>query len=188
MPESTLFLASALALALTGCATDREPPAPKPAPTPPVAAQPDRRPVQPIPTYAVLPDPQLTPGAVLAVTKEQVCAPGYAAVVAKLKKEVARSKAEVYQRYGIKSHGWGEYQINALVPLELGGSAEITNLFPLAYGGQPWNAMLKDRLDDLLVKQVCSGEVKLDVAQAEEGNDWTKAYTRQFGKPFSYQP
>jgi hypothetical protein len=39
-------------------------------------------------------------------------------------------KREVYREYGITSHGPGDYEIDHLISLELGGSNSIKNLWP----------------------------------------------------------
>src|SRR5947199_2489475 len=66
------------------------------------------------------PDPHLTPGASApGVTLEQVCRPGYARTARHVP---AAEKAEVFRRYGISSSPSGAYEVDHLIPLELGGS------------------------------------------------------------------
>jgi hypothetical protein len=36
-------------------------------------------------------------------------------------------KRGVYEEYGVKSHGSGVYEVDHLIPLELGGSNSIRN-------------------------------------------------------------
>src|SRR5271165_1678059 len=67
----------------------------------------------------ILPDPNLTPGSTFDVTAQDVCTPGYAK---KVRDVPAEMKREVYREYGIISHGPGDYEIDHLIPLELGGS------------------------------------------------------------------
>ncbi len=180
-PTSPIRIIAVVAgiLAGTACAQIHLPWShPKPKPKPPVVAP---APV-PIPAgaYRVLPDPKLTPGAVLPVTEKDVCQPGYAGKVRDVPYSV---KAAVYKRYGISHHGWGEYELDHLISLELGGSNAVENLWPQAFGGQPYNAIVKDRLERELHRRVCSGQMTLAGAQAQIRTDWTKAYDRIFGKP-----
>jgi 5-methylcytosine-specific restriction endonuclease McrA len=48
----------------------------------------------------------------------------------KVRNVPAEMKRQVYHEYGITSHGSGEYEIDHLIPLELGGSNSIKNLWP----------------------------------------------------------
>ena len=90
----------------------------------------------------LVPDPQQTPGATLEVTKDEVCVPGYAK---KIRHVPTAVKQQVYAAYGIESHAPGEYEVDHLISLELGGSNAITNLWPQSYQTQPWNAHVKDQ-------------------------------------------
>jgi hypothetical protein len=94
-----------------------------------------------------LPDPRLTPGAVLTTDAVAVCIPGYAHSVRNV--SVATKRA-VYAEYDIASHQPGEYEVDHLISLELGGSNDIANLWPESYLTQPWNAHAKDRIDNRL--------------------------------------
>ena len=60
-------------------------------------------------------------------TRRLICRTGYTALV----RDVAEStKNAVYREYGIRHHRPGQYEVDHLVPLELGGSSSIANLFP----------------------------------------------------------
>jgi len=76
-----------------------------------------------------LEDKACTPGDIMnpPVTSDQVCTPGYSSSV----RSVSTSeKDQVYAEYGIASHVTGEYEVDHLVSLELGGSNDISNLWP----------------------------------------------------------
>jgi hypothetical protein len=95
----------------------------------------------------ILPDPKLTPGAVLPVTKDDICVPGYTKKVRDVPQSV---KDQVYAEYGITSHQPRQYEIDHLISLELGGSNSIKNLWPESLRTKPWNAHVKDQLKNRL--------------------------------------
>jgi hypothetical protein len=70
---------------------------------------------------------RLTPGSVLTRRRAIVCAPGYASHVRSVS---AHRKDSVFVHYGILAGARRAYVIDHLIPLELGGSNLITNLFP----------------------------------------------------------
>jgi hypothetical protein len=123
----------------------------------------------------ILPDPNLTPGNTFDVTNQDVCASGYAR---KVRDVPAEMKRQVYQEYGITSHGNGDYEVDHLIPLELGGSNSIKNLWPESHRTAPWNAQVKDRLEDKLHELVCSGQLDLKTAQQAIASNWIEAYKK----------
>ena len=77
-----------------------------------------------------LPDKDCTPGAIFKeVTKDQICVPGYSQTVRNVPDS---EKKAVYREYGILSHTTGEYEVDHFISLELGGSNDISNLWPEA--------------------------------------------------------
>ena len=128
----------------------------------------------------LLPDRTLTPGDTLDVTKDDICVPGYTKKVRNVPKAV---KDQVYASYGIKSRSPGEYEVDHLISLELGGSNSIKNLWPESYKTTPWNAHVKDKLENRLHDDVCSGKTDLKTAQQQIATDWIGTYKRTFGNP-----
>ena len=117
----------------------------------------------------ILPDANMTPGDTFDITAQDICAHGYAR---KVRDVPAQMKREVYREYGIISHGPGDYEIDHLIPLELGGSNSIKNLWPESHRTSPWNAQVKDRLEDKLHEMVCSGQLDLKTAQKAIASNW----------------
>jgi hypothetical protein len=65
-----------------------------------------------------------------------------------------------------------DYVIDHFIPLELGGSNEISNLWPQSW---PWYDQ-KDAVESYLYFEVCSGRMTLPEAQAEIVEDWRALY------------
>ena len=123
--------------------------------------------------HARLPDRACTPGTVLpSATKEPVCKVGYTKRVRNVPERV---KNLVYQRYGITRHPRGTYEMDHLIPLELGGSNKQKNLFPQAAEPRP-GFHEKDLLENQLHASVCDGRMKLKTAQRLIATNWLKTY------------
>ncbi len=73
-----------------------------------------------------------------------------------------------------------DYEEDHLIPLELGGApADPRNLWPEKRRSVGrWTARKKDRLERVLNRMVCDGELPLGDAQAAIAEDWTGAYER----------
>lgn len=126
-----------------------------------------------------LPDAACSPGAVFpTATREQICVSGYARSV----RDVPEAeKQQVYAEYGITSRKPGQYEVDHLVSLELGGSNEIANLWPEAAEPRP-GFHEKDRYENYLHDQVCAGRIDLREAQRRIAQDWLR-YWQEAGSP-----
>lgn len=74
-------------------------------------------------------------------------------------------------------------EIDHLISRELGGADVVDNLWPQAYGSSPWNAVLKDKLENRLHKEICTNNISLSKARNMLTNDWRKAYIKYYGSP-----
>jgi hypothetical protein len=120
-----------------------------------------------------LPDAACTPGAIFPdATLDLICTPGYTKGVRLVPDQ---EKNEVYAEYGIVSRAPGEYEVDHLISLELGGSNDIANLWPELASPQP-GFHQKDQLENALHKEVCSGATPLRQAQLEIAADWLALY------------
>jgi len=136
-----------------------------------------------------VPDLTITPGVVAITDMETVCNTSWG----KDKRHVtAAMKRQVFAAYGLKGntdkactrdkHG-RRCEIDHLISRELGGADEVDNLWPQPYGSKPWNAVMKDRVENRLHRDVCSGVISLAHAQNEIRLDWRIPYRRYFGEP-----
>ncbi len=127
-----------------------------------------------------LPDSACTPGAIFSdATTSQICTSGYASSVRNVP---TSEKDQVYAEYGIASHYSGEYEVDHLVSLELGGSNDIANLWPEAASPTP-GFHQKDQAENYLHDQVCSGKVPLQQAQYEIATNWLQIYQQMQQNP-----
>jgi hypothetical protein len=122
-----------------------------------------------------LPDSACTPGAIFSsATTDQICQTGYASSV----RNVPYSeKQQADDEYGITSYYSGQYEVDHLIPLELGGSNDIANLWPEAASPTP-GFHQKDQVENYLHDQVCSGALSLKEAQGEISTNWIDVYNR----------
>jgi hypothetical protein len=137
----------------------------------------------------ILPDHDLTPGAATDLTAKQICRTRWGKdqrhVTAKMKREVFA----IYALTGnhdpacTRDKRGRRCEIDHLISRELGGADVIENLWPQPYGGRPWNAVRKDRVENRLHKEVCAGRIALEDAQREIATDYRVPYIRYFGKP-----
>ncbi|MCI0485854.1 MAG: HNH endonuclease [Blastocatellia bacterium] len=123
-----------------------------------------------------LPNPKLTPGDALDVTKDDLCNSGHERLDRKVPVAVKR---QVFDSYGISPTMMG-YNVDHLIPEKLGGSNSIRNLWPQPLSGK-WNHSRKNRLEQRLYEMVCKGAIDLKQAQREIAADWVKAYRKHIG-------
>jgi hypothetical protein len=75
------------------------------------------------------------------------------------------TKREIYAAYGITQRTRfgtpGSYEIDHIIPLELGGSNARANLFPEPYPSY----IAKDHMENFIHRQVCSGVISLHSGQ-----------------------
>src|SRR3989344_1614204 len=121
-----------------------------------------------------LPDPACTPGAIFAnVTKEMTCVSGYTKTVRSVSTSL---KKKVYQAYGIAyPPPFGTYEADHFIPLTLGGSNDIANLFPESAEPKP-GFKEKDLVENYLHQKVCDGSISLSAAQHAIATNWIAVY------------
>jgi len=74
------------------------------------------------------------------------------------------------------------YELDHLISLELGGSPDsVKNLWPEPHYTDP-SSFDKDKFENYLHTQICSGQIDLKTAQDEIASNWIK-YWDAAGKP-----
>lgn len=119
-----------------------------------------------------LPDSGCTPGDVMETDVKKICQQGYAGSVRNVPDS---EKNQVYSEYGIASHTPGQYEVDHLVSLELGGSNDISNLWPELAEPRP-GFHDKDKVENYMHDQVCAGKISLQDAQVQIATNWLAIY------------
>lgn len=126
----------------------------------------------------ISPDPKCTPGAIdprvtQSNIKSTICVSGYTKTVrpsTSITDPIKIERMKAYGDTGLSSN----YELDHLIPLELGGNpSSVKNLWP-----EPWyvnnGASEKDKFENYLHTQVCSGKMSLGTAQFEIASNWMK--------------
>jgi hypothetical protein len=121
----------------------------------------------------ILPNPHITPGTTMKdLGLERLCLSGYTGSV----RNVSTAKKKVvYELYDLP-YGTGKYEVDHLISLELGGDNSVKNLWPESYLTHPWNAKVKDKLENKLHQLVCDNIMPMEEAQQKISTDWIKTY------------
>jgi hypothetical protein len=129
-----------------------------------------------IPAGVAMPNVHRTPGDSFAgATAAQVCTTGWASAHRHV---TAEQYHQVYAAYGIRyPEPSGTYELDHLIPLEIGGDNANANLWPEPASPTPGYHQ-KDELENALHHLVCSGELALGVAQHSISVNWYAAYRR----------
>lgn len=118
-----------------------------------------------------------TPGAVRTTSQHTICTQKTSTI----RNVPQRVKKQAFALYGLtRTTGWCKpknCEVDHLISLELGGSNDITNLWPQPYAGE-WNAHLKDALENRLHKLICNKTVTPQEAQTAISVDWISAYKK----------
>lgn len=123
-----------------------------------------------------LPDAKCTPGAVMTTDLTIIC---YTSTKNR-RKVTSATITKVYKQYNIKkpvkNTGKNQkYEVDHLIPLELGGSNDIANLFPEPASPKP-GFREKDKVENYLHKQVCNGAMPIEEAQYGIATNWIRYY------------
>ena len=100
----------------------------------------------------VSPDPECSPGAVLTTNSKIVCVVGY---TKKVRAVTTTTMKKVFKEYDLPWSTRSNYEVDHIISLELGGSNDISNLFPESYTISN-GARVKDTFENYLHSQVLS--------------------------------
>jgi hypothetical protein len=133
----------------------------------------------------IYPDPARTPGATNPdITQENIretiCNPRWSAKsIGPEASYTNRLKIEQIGEYGYSDSRLRDYQEDHFIPLELGGNpTDPRNLWPEPFEASipDGGAHAKDKVENYLHAEVCSGSLTLEQAQGEIAEDWYRVY------------
>ncbi len=132
-------------------------------------------------TRSARPDRSCSPGAYYArLTRGVICAPSFR--TSTIRNVPQAEKFQVEHEYGLAESYYGyTIEIDHIVPLELGGSNAIANLFPEPGSGAA-NYHAKDALENRAKAAVCAGTLSLAAARRGFATNWESLYRRVFGQ------
>jgi hypothetical protein len=122
-----------------------------------------------------LPIASMTPGDVVITSAAELCAGARPP-----RTVTSHVRDRILRGYRMQHLRQEDYELDALITPELGGSTDPRNLWPQRYDSPVWNARVKDALESLLPGLVCRGQVDLAQAQRDIAADWVAAYKKYF--------
>lgn len=132
-------------------------------------------------SQAGLPDAACNPGATdprvnQADISETICRAGYTRTVRPPEAVTEKIKRDQMAAYGLQGQRLGDYELDHLISLELGGAPQdVANLWPEPWNGDG-NAHQKDAVENYLHEQVCRGAMQIVDAQRAITTDWVAVY------------
>lgn len=124
----------------------------------------------------------LNPNVTQANIATTICTSGWTKTIRPSASYTNKLKAKQMADLGLKGDA-KDYEEDHRVSLELGGNpTDPQNLWPEPWNG-PKNAHQKDRLENAVHKDVCSGKLTLKQGQEIFLGDFWAEYTRRFGVP-----
>jgi len=88
---------------------------------------------------------------------------------------------KVFARYRLPWARRGQFKIDHLIPLELGGADTLDNLWPQSLRVKPYGADRKELLTEVLLTKIARRQMTLAQAQEEIRRDWIDAFVDHLG-------
>lgn len=173
-------------------------PLPRPRPSPPQDDMSD------MPSWPIHPPDDITPGAIREeLSLEDILATKWGDDPRRV---TSKMKQEAFENYDLSGYDDTTYrpdeygrswQIDHLIPRQMGGADEMENLWPAPYGEvfdpnfpaytteAPWNVVRKDITANRLMQEVREGRMSLEEARERIQGDWTQTYMEFYGDPES---
>lgn len=139
----------------------------------PATPAPSITPVPASPSATLKPDVVPPQGDVITVPIDELCLKNYVSQKSSVSVTVQK---KVFTKYKVDYPSDGKYQLDHFIPVELGGSNSMDNLWPQPASPKP-GFQEKNQVEQYLYKQVCSGAISLKSAQ-QQIRDWQTVYNK----------
>jgi len=133
----------------------------------------------------LIPDSSLTPGSVRPISVNDLCTTTYSDDADQVPASV---RQQAFNEYRVNPQQSTAYALDYLVSPQLGGTADIRNLWPEPEAQTVWNMRAKDALEDHLHELVCEGRIDLATAQRDLATNWISAYQKYFHASMPINP
>lgn len=121
----------------------------------------------------IYPNRTMTPGDIMSTNITEICVSGYSDTVRNVSQH---TRETVFIMYKLSpNQPEGSFEVDHLVPLSIGGSNNIKNLWPQPKEPRP-GYKEKDVLENYYHRQVCDGKMDIREAQAIMANNWFQGY------------
>lgn len=122
------------------------------------------------------------PSVIQANIKQTICVDDWTAKIRPPTSYTTPMKKKLMAQAGIPWSQSKSYELDHHIPLEAAGDpASPQNLALQSYISKPWNAHVKDKLENFAHRQICAGKMTLSQGQALFiGVDWRIGYCRYF--------
>jgi hypothetical protein len=129
---------------------------------------------------SLYPNPQFTSGHTRTDNVSEICTVGY---TERVRDVPDGDRKAVFEEYNVsfpknatmRAAIFGMYEVDHFIPLALGGSNDISNLWLQPRDPRP-GYKEKDRVETYLHKQVCDGTMSLEDARQKMRTDWYGVY------------
>jgi hypothetical protein len=128
------------------------------------------------------PDINITPGSIISTDIETICVSGYSSSVRNVS---GKLKKAVYDSYNVlkSDRGGSTSKMDHLIPLMIGGSNNINNLWPHYFNTDSgYGVLKKNDLENTLHRLVCKGKIDIKYSQLCISANWINCYNKHVNK------
>jgi len=120
----------------------------------------------------IYPNPELTPGNFLTMDTDFLCIPRTVEELAK--DTTVETKKQIFENYQLSYPPKKKYQMDRYIPISLGGSNDIRNIWPQSIDYPGYQE--KDKAEEYLYNLMCNNTINITTAQERIKTDWIAVF------------